>query len=104
MSSGDNRAGDDASLVHWDRIERGVRRVLDDRDTWRRRAQLAETRVRELESALRDVSSGNLDPMQLSEQARDLERENRMLLDRLGKARETVDRILGRLNFAQEER
>lgn len=103
MSSGDNRAND-ASLVDWDRIERGVRRVLDDRETWRRRAQLAETRVRELEAALRDVSSGNLDPMQLSEQARDLERENRMLLERLGKARETVDRILGRLNFAQEER
>lgn len=102
MSNGDS--ADDGIMPDWDRVERGVRRALDDRDVWRRRAQLAETRVRELEAALRDVSSGNLDPMQLSEQARDLERENRMLLDRLGKARETVDRILGRLNFAQEER
>ena len=103
MSSGDEVSGRGA-LAEWDRIERGVRRALDDRDVWRRRAQLAEARVRELEAALRDVSSGNLDPMQLSEQARDLERENRMLLDRLGKARESVDRILTRLNFAEEER
>jgi hypothetical protein len=60
--------------------------------------------VRELEAALRDVSSGTLDPMQLSRQAHDLERENRMLLDRLGKARETVDRMMMRLNFAEDER
>jgi hypothetical protein len=103
MSSGAEASGR-GTLAEWDRIERGVRRALDDRDAWRRRAQLAEARVRELEAALRDVSSGNLDPMQLSEQARDLERENRMLLDRLGKARESVDRILTRLNFAEEER
>jgi hypothetical protein len=103
MSSGDDRT-DSTAAPDWERIERSVRRALDDREAWRRRAQLAESRVRELESALRDVSSGNLDPMRLSEQARDLERENRALLDRIGKARETVDRILTRLNFAEEER
>ncbi|MGH7501552.1 MAG: hypothetical protein ACREL7_07305 [Longimicrobiales bacterium] len=102
--SNDGDRSNPTSLPDWDRIEWAVRRAFDDRDVWYRRAQLAETRVRELEAALRDVSSGTLDPMQLSEHARDLERENRMLIDRLGKAREAVDRIMTRLNFAEEER
>jgi len=93
-----------APPAEWDRVERTVRKALDDRDVWRRRAMLAEKRVHELEAALRDVSSGRLDPMQLSEQAHSLERENRILRDRLAGARDTVERILTRLKYAEDER
>jgi hypothetical protein len=102
MSNADERPV--TASGEWDRLDRAVRRALDDRDTWRRRAILAEKRVRELESTLRDVSSGRLDPLQLSEQAQALERENRLLLSRLTQARETVERILVRLQFVEEER
>ncbi|MCI0436007.1 MAG: hypothetical protein L0271_20560 [Gemmatimonadetes bacterium] len=102
MSSVDDH-GAPPALPEWDRAERAVRRLLEDRDAWQRRATLAEHRVRELESALSDVSAGTLDPLQLSEQADRLERENRVLHERLAQARETVDRILDRIDFAGEE-
>jgi len=90
------------ALPEWDRAERAVRRLLEDRDAWQRRATLAEKRVRDLEGALRDVAAGTLDPLQLSEQAQTLEIENRRLQERLSQARETVERILDRIDFAGE--
>ncbi len=101
MSNGAEERASPA-LPEWDRAERAARRLLEDRDAWQRRAVLAENRVRELESALRDVSAGELDPLQLSEQARTLEQQNRDLNERLDQARETVERILDRMDFAGE--
>jgi CRP-like cAMP-binding protein len=88
----------------WDRLELTVRRLMDDHDAWRRRAEAAERRVRELEAALAQVASGQLDPLALSERASTVERENRELAERLGRARETVQRIMARLHFAEDDR
>jgi len=101
MSNGAEQPAPPA-LPEWDRAERAVRRLLEDRDAWQRRATLAENRVRELEGALRDVSAGTLDPLQLSRHAQMLETENRRLLERLSQARETVERIIDRIDFAEE--
>jgi predicted RNase H-like nuclease (RuvC/YqgF family) len=87
----------------WHRLEEAVRRITTDRSAWRDRALAAEDRVRELESALRDVAAGKLDPVALSARSRQLEAENRSLNQRLDQARETVDRIMARLQFTQEE-
>jgi predicted RNase H-like nuclease (RuvC/YqgF family) len=88
----------------WDALELAVRRLLEAHDTLRRRADEAERRVRELEGALGDVSTGALDPLQLSERATALERENRLLLDRISNANVVVERIAQRLNFLEAER
>ena len=88
----------------WDRLELSVRRLVDEHETWRRRALIAEKRVLELEAALRDVSAGTLDPVAVSDRAEVLERENRQLNRRLRHAHDTVQRILNRLQFAEEDR
>lgn len=90
--------------AEWDALELSVRRLLETHDALRRRTQTAERRVRELESALGRVSSGALDPLELSERAGMLERENRELIDRLARANALVERIAARLNFLEAER
>jgi hypothetical protein len=88
----------------WVRLRAAVRRALEDVDAWQRRARAAEKRVEELESALREVSGGNLDPVALSEQLRACERENRLLQQRMAHARDSVERIQSRLQFLEEDR
>lgn len=90
--------------AEWDALELSVRRLLEAHDAVRRRAQAAEARVRELEATVGSISSGALDPLELSERASALERENRELLERLGRASAVVERIAARLNFLEAER
>jgi predicted RNase H-like nuclease (RuvC/YqgF family) len=88
----------------WDTLELAVRRLLENHDALRRRTQIAERRVRELESALGRVSSGALDPLALSERASVLQRENQELVERLARANEVVERIASRINFLEADR
>lgn len=88
----------------WDALELSVRRLLDAHDALRRRLDAAEARVRELETAVGRISSGALDPLALSERAGTLERQNRELRERLGRASAVVERIAARLNFLEAER
>jgi predicted RNase H-like nuclease (RuvC/YqgF family) len=101
MSSVDSPAALPAEM---DRLEARLRRLLDEHDRWRRRARTAEERVGELEAALKEVATGELDPVALAAQARTFERENSTLRKRLADARTTVDRIVARLQFLEEER
>jgi hypothetical protein len=88
----------------WNHLELTVRRLMDDHEALRRRVLAAEQRVRELESALAEVSTGKLDPLAVSARAQSLERENRLLARRMNSARETVERILNRIQFVEEDR
>ena len=88
----------------WVRLQAAIRRLLSDWERWRDRASTAEARSRELEAALRDMSSGALDPVALSARVQALEQENRFLARRLDRARESVKRISARLQFLDEGR
>ena len=99
---GGNEAGP-VDLPEWEWLELAVKRLLESHDVLRRRTELAEMRIRELEGALEEVSAGRMDPVALAERAEELERENQALEARLANARETVQRILARLRFAEEE-
>jgi hypothetical protein len=92
-----------ATLPELDRLEQKVRALIERHDALIARADRADNRVRELELALRNVSAGEIDPMALAERTRALEAENRDLLDRLNRARESVHRILARMRFTEEE-
>lgn len=87
-----------------DRLELAVRRLLEANDAVRRRAEAAESRATELEGAVRDMATGGLDPVALTGRVEALEEENRLLKQRLEQAQQTVQRILGRLQFVEEER
>ena len=93
-----------AQMPGLNHLEAVVRRMMDDHEALRRRALAAEKRVRELESALAEVSTGRLDPLEVSARAQSLERENRLLSRRMNSARETVERILSRIQFVEEDR
>jgi hypothetical protein len=90
-------------LPDWDLLERRVRGLMHAHASILRRAEAAEARVRELEGTLRDVSTGQLDPLALAERTQLLERENRTLNERLERARNSVQRILARMRFVEEE-
>lgn len=93
----------EADLPELDRLERTIRRLLDEYDGLVARVGAADNRVRELELALRNVSAGLIDPVSLAERTRELEAENQDLVDRLKRARESVLRILARMRFNEEE-
>ena len=103
MSTTRSAAAKAAGLSDWDRLELAVRRLLEYQEALIQRAQSAEQRIRELEAGIAEVTAGRLDPVALSERATALERENRALEERLGQAREGVQRILTRLRFTEEE-
>jgi hypothetical protein len=81
-----------------------VQTLLEDWERWRKRAVDAEARSTDLERALRDVTSGNIDPVVLAGRVQALEQENRFLARRLDRARDSVKRIAARLQFLDEDR
>jgi len=103
MSTTRSAASRAAELSDWDRLELAVRRLLEYQEALLQRVQAGEKRIHELEAGIAEVTAGRLDPVALSERAAALERENRALEERLGQAREAVQRILSRLRFAEEE-
>lgn len=92
------------SLPEWDRLEIAARRLLTDYATNRDRARTAEKRVGELERAVRDLSKGGVDPVQLHRDIERLETENHELAERIERADERLRRILARLQFIEDER
>jgi hypothetical protein len=102
-SSGAHRPGPAAAQAEWDRLELGVRRLLDEHGDWRRRALAAEQQLRAAEATLADVSGG-LDPAELSAEVERLEARNAELVDRLERARAHVNTILTRLQLLEEDR
>lgn len=85
------------------RLERSVRRLLDDVAGYRARAQVAERKASEMERTLKDVSAGTLDPVQMREGLRKLEQENRELRRRMVQAQDRIQRLIARFDFLGEE-
>jgi hypothetical protein len=93
-----------AAPAELDRLELKIRGLLEGHDAWRRRALTAEARVVELEQAVQELASGGLDPVALADEVRVLDERNRELRGRMRQAQEAVQRMLARLQFAEEER
>jgi hypothetical protein len=87
-----------------DRLELTIRRLLEAHDLARQRADRAEARVVELEERMRSMSTGGLDALALSEQVSTLQEQNRRLRDRIEQGGAAVQRLLARLQFAEEGR
>ena len=90
--------------AEWSELELAVRRMLDEYDAMKARLEKAEARCAELEGALRNFSSGSVDPVDVQRRAELLARENQELRSRLGQAHERVTRVMDRLRFAEETR
>jgi chromosome segregation ATPase len=95
--------GSAARPPEWDRLELGVRRLLDEHLSWQRRARQAEARLADLEATLASVSAG-LDPVELSAEVARLKALNQELHERLEQAKSHVSSILTRLQLLEEDR
>src|SRR5688500_15033374 len=85
-------------------LQASVRQLMKDYDQLRMRATNGEARIRELEGALRDVSSGGDGPVALNQRVHASEQETRFLARRVDRARDSVKRISARLQFLDEDR
>jgi len=94
----------EASNPGLDSLELSVARLLEAHESWKRRAQAAEIRVNELESAVQEIAAGRMDPVAMAAEVKLLQTRNRKLRKRIGTAHETVERIMARLQFVEEER
>ncbi|HEX2166853.1 MAG TPA: hypothetical protein VHG09_06395 [Longimicrobiales bacterium] len=94
----------DAIPSELDRLELTIRRLIESHQQWEKRAVAAESRVRDLEGAIQDLSAGRLDPTALAEEVRVLEERNESLADRLTRAHAAVERMIARLQFTSEGR
>lgn len=94
---------DGALPEEYRRLESSVRRLLDEAAGYRARAQVAEQRATQLESTLRDLSTGALDPVELKEGVRRLEEENQQLRRRIVGAQDRIRRLIARFDFLREE-
>lgn len=103
-SNGGPEPQDLAAAREWERLDGAIRRLLEEHQAVRERLEASQRRVRDLESALNAVSTGNLDPIALSEQVLTYERDQRALVKRLTQARAAVERIQSRLQFLEDER
>lgn len=88
----------------FDELARSVLLLLERYDELGVRAAEAEARVEELESAMRDLSSGTLDPVAMSARLDELETENQDLRRRMDEARERVRKVMARFDFIREGR
>ncbi len=91
----DNEQYDLAALHE---LESLIRLLGDEMASWRRRAQQAENRVRELER----VDQLHLRPLE-DQRVRALEEENRRLGNKLDTAREQTTQLLERLRFLRQQ-
>jgi seryl-tRNA synthetase len=104
MESGSARKSQSAFAPELDRLELTIQRLLQTHDALQQRAEAAEARVRELERAVQDVSTGRVNPVDLAEDARRLEEQNADLRARMNAAYDAVQRVMARLQFVEEER
>ena len=81
----------------FEELEHLVRALGEELAVWRRRGQLAEARVKELEAAL-DTGARPHD-----NRVRDLERENAALRSRLDAAGERTKALLDRMQFLRQQ-
>jgi predicted nucleic acid-binding Zn-ribbon protein len=100
MSTG---GGEDRLPAAWDRLELSLRRLVEDYERWRRRAGVAEDRVRQLQDTLDGLSTGRVDPEALQSRVAELEAENAALKARIEEGAAQVRSILARVRFLEEE-
>lgn len=99
----DGLDGNGALPEEYRRLEEAVRRLLDEAAGYRARAQVAEERATRLETTLRDLSTGALDPLKLKDGVKRLEEENRELRRRIVGAQDRIRRLIARFDFLREE-
>lgn len=85
-------------------LDTAVSRTLERLEEMERQVREARDRTAELERLLERFQTGDDDPAEMASRADRLAEENRALKERLARGRESVERILARIRFLEEQR
>lgn len=86
------------------RLQAAVVATLAEIERLRREVSRAETQGAELDEMLRGVTAGEESPRKMIDRLHVLEEENRDLRERLFEGRTSVDRLLARIQFLEDQR
>ena len=101
MSSNGSDGADTAALK---RIQGAVVAALTEIKRLRVEVSHAETQGAELDELLRGVTAGEQSPREMIARLHVLEEENRDLRERMFEGRSSVDRLLARIQFLEDQR
>lgn len=83
-----------------DAVEQALRELKRLRD----KASRVESKNAELEELLKGIAAGTQSPAEMARDVKTLSKENRDLRARLDQGRESVNRLLTRIRFLEEQR
>ncbi len=86
------------------RLEAAVDRAVERLESLEGGLRESERRTRELEDLLEKFRSGDEDPARMAEELEKARSRNEELRERLDEGRASVDRILSRIRFLQDQR
>ncbi|MSR36167.1 MAG: hypothetical protein EXR95_05905 [Gemmatimonadetes bacterium] len=101
-NGGDREAGSDRQGMP--ALEAAVNRTVEELRELRKQAADASGRTRELEALLAAFQSGLDSPERMKERLDRLEAENRDLQGRIAQGRESVERLLARIQFLEDQK
>jgi predicted nuclease with TOPRIM domain len=101
VSSNGSDGADAAALK---RVQDAVMAALAEIDRLREEVSHAESQGAELDEMLRGVTAGEQSPREMIDRLSVLEEENRDLRERLFEGRTSVDRLLARIQFLEDQR
>ncbi len=99
LSKGSKKKGGPFSDLS-DAVERALREIK----RLREKASRVESKNTELEELLKGIAGGTQSPAELARDVKTLSKENGDLRARLDQGRESVDRLLTRIRFLEEQR
>jgi predicted nuclease with TOPRIM domain len=105
VSTSEDRAADEVGeRAALQSLEGAVGKLLDRLRTVTVRAEKADVRRAEVEDLLRRITTGDESPATMNDRLQTLEVENEDLRARLTRGRETVERLLAKIRFLEEQR
>lgn len=85
-------------------LTHAVEQALGELKRLREKTSRVEVKNSELEELLKGIAGGTESPAEMAQNVKTLSKENRDLRARLDQGRESVDRLLTRIRFLEEQR
>ncbi len=103
MSSNESEADRPRDAEAFKRLEKVVEAAMQEIRRLRQQLQNAESQSDEMDEMLRGITDGEQSPREMLRRLHQLESENQDLRGRLAQGIESVDRLLARVRFLEEQ-
>jgi Mg2+ and Co2+ transporter CorA len=103
VSSSESESGRPTDVEAFKLLEGTIDSTLEEIRRLRERLASAEDQSKEMDEMLRGITDGEQSPRDMLRQLHHLEKENHELRGRLGEGMESVDRLLARVRFLEDQ-